>query len=307
MFFDDLPMYLHMHSGQFTEFHLRVIVIAAIAVAALFFGLTVIADQERAQAMASSESLAAESPFAAEPQGEPVNGDDADNAARPKPVNQKGTLVSAGAPVVAARACEKSTELVRIDRDVNVRSEGGRGRVVGTMPATSKYLGAAMTARVLESSPDGRYGRVVVPWSHPQAKGWIDISRLNRSQTNIRVVADLSERQIDVFRGCRKLFSFPTAIGASQSPSPTGTFFVTDLTRVPPSLPQFGSFAFGLSGIQPNTPPGWTGGNQMAIHGTNYPSSIGTPASAGCLRVSEASLDRLRRLIKPGTPVDIHA
>jgi lipoprotein-anchoring transpeptidase ErfK/SrfK len=66
-----------------------------------------------------------------------------------------------------------------------------------------------------------------------------------------------------------------------------------------------GSFAFGISGIQPHLPAGWSGGNQLAVHGTNDPSSIGTSASAGCVRVSERALHLLLPLLKLGTPVII--
>ncbi|MCD6020371.1 MAG: L,D-transpeptidase catalytic domain, partial [Actinomycetia bacterium] len=46
---------------------------------------------------------------------------------------------------------------------------------------------------------------------------------------------------------------------------------------------------------------------QLAIHGTNNPSSIGQSVSAGCIRVSETTLDRLLPLLEYGTPVIIHA
>jgi lipoprotein-anchoring transpeptidase ErfK/SrfK len=81
---------------------------------------------------------------------------------------------------------------------------------------------------------------------------------------------------------------------------------VTD--RVPFSAGSaLGSFAFGISGIQPHLPAGWSGGNQLAIHGTNEPWSIGTSASAGCVRVSESALQRFEPLLRLGTPVVIHA
>jgi lipoprotein-anchoring transpeptidase ErfK/SrfK len=41
----------------------------------------------------------------------------------------------------------------------------------------------------------------------------------------------------------------------------------------------------------------------LAIHGTNDPSSIGNSVSAGCLRVSERSLVRLKPVLGLGTPV----
>jgi lipoprotein-anchoring transpeptidase ErfK/SrfK len=80
---------------------------------------------------------------------------------------------------------------------------------------------------------------------------------------------------------------------------------VTD--RVAFSGGALGTFAFGISGIQPRLPAGWSGGNQLAIHGTNQPWSIGTSASAGCVRVSEAMLAKLKPLLAYGTPVVIHA
>jgi hypothetical protein len=66
-----------------------------------------------------------------------------------------------------------------------------------------------------------------------------------------------------------------------------------------------GTYAFGLSGIQPNLPPGWSGGNQLAIHGTNDPSSIGRSVGAGCR--CRTGLDRLKRLLRIGTPVFVGA
>jgi lipoprotein-anchoring transpeptidase ErfK/SrfK len=67
----------------------------------------------------------------------------------------------------------------------------------------------------------------------------------------------------------------------------------------------YGSFAFGISGVQSHLPLGWSGGNQLAIHGTNEPWSIGRSVSAGCLRVSEKALRKLKLLLRLGTPVVI--
>jgi hypothetical protein len=106
-------------------------------------------------------------------------------------------------------------------------------------------------------------------------------------------------------RGNHAVASFPAAIGASPSPTPTGRFSVTDLVATGNPSGPFGWFAFGLSGHQPNLPPGWSGGDQLAIHGTNDPASIGTAASAGCLRVSAQALSVLKANVRLGTPVVI--
>ena len=119
------------------------------------------------------------------------------------------------------------------------------------------------------------------------------------------VKADLSRRTVTLLRGRRAVATFRAAIGAPSTPTPTGRFSVTDLVATGDPYGPFGWYAFGLSGHQPNLPAGWGGGDQLAIHGTNAPSSIGTAASAGCLRVSAAALSVLKAQLRLGTPVVI--
>lgn len=194
--------------------------------------------------------------------------------------------------------------LVHIERNMPVTSRPGRGRAVGIMPASSKYYQFPTVAWVLDRSRDGRYGKVTLPYSGTGRTGWIRLKGLKRSHTVVMVRADLSSHRITVHKGDRVLMRIPAATGAPYSPTPTGRFFVTD--RVPFRAGGYlGSFAFGISDIQTRLPPGWSGGNQLAIHGTNNPASIGRSASAGCLRVSERALSRLKPLLRLGTPVVI--
>ena len=172
------------------------------------------------------------------------------------------------------------------------------------MPATSRYYGAPIVAWVQRVSADERSGLVAVPFVAGTPTGWIALRGLELSTTDVAVEADLSSHELVVRRDGHVIVRAPAATGAPTSPTPTGSYFVTD--RVPfPSGGALGTFAFGVSGIQPNLPAGWNGGDQLAIHGTDDPSSIGTSASAGCLRVSQRVLERLRPLLQPGTPVVI--
>ena len=175
---------------------------------------------------------------------------------------------------------------------------------VGTMWSVSKYYGVPISAWVEETSKDARWGRVEIPYVWPRREGWIPIGRLHRARTHVEVHVDLSDHRLSVWKFGRRQFGLRAATGAPVSPTPPGGYFVTD--RVPfPGGGSLGTFAFGISGIQPKLPPGWSGGNQLAIHGTNDASSIGTSASAGCLRVSERGLDRLLPLLRLGTPIII--
>ena len=187
-----------------------------------------------------------------------------------------------------------------------LRTGTGGGRVLGTIPAVSPFYGEPTVAWVLRVSRDGRFGRVPVAYAGRDLIGWIRLRGLERSTTPLSVRADLSRHRLWVLRGDRIVLSAPAATGAAVSPTPTGHYVVSDRVAFPGGG-SLGTYAFGLSGIQPNLPPGWTGGNQLAIHGTNDPSSIGRSVSAGCLRVSERTLGRLRRLLRVGTPVFVRA
>jgi hypothetical protein len=175
---------------------------------------------------------------------------------------------------------------------------------VGVVPGGSKYYGFPTVAWVEERSPDGRWGRVELPYIWPRREGWIRLAGLDVHTTRVRVEVDLSRHLVTVTKLGEVLFRAPGATGAPASPTPVGDYFVTD--RVAFSGGALGTFAFGISGIQPRLPAGWSGGNQLAIHGTNQPWSIGTSASAGCVRVSEAILAKLKPLLAYGTPVVIH-
>ncbi len=194
--------------------------------------------------------------------------------------------------------------LVRVEHPMRITARPGSGRVVGSMPVGSRFYGQSIVAWVLTVSEDGRYGLVQVPYAARQVFGWIALRGLERETTRVEVVADLSEHRIEVRRGDDTLFRALAATGASDSPTPIGRYFVTDRVAFPAGG-SLGTFAFGISGIQTHLPPGWTGGDQLAIHGTNAPGTIGTSASAGCLRVSERALARLRPLLRLGTPVTI--
>ncbi|HSJ51239.1 MAG TPA: L,D-transpeptidase [Actinomycetota bacterium] len=192
--------------------------------------------------------------------------------------------------------------LVRVDRDLAITARPGGGGVVGTWPAGSRFYGTPSTAWVRRTNADGRFGLVDVPYAAEPRSGWIRLRGLERSWTRVRVIVDLSEHRLTVRGDAAVVLRVAAGTGAQASPTPTGRFVVTDRVAFPAGG-VLGTFAFGISGIQSDLPAGWTGGDQLAIHGTNAPTTIGRSASAGCLRVSEAVLAELKPLLQLGTPV----
>jgi hypothetical protein len=269
-------------------------------------------------ATALATLLAIVGPLTARAAGEDV-------PARPRPPAPRiaqvvvGT-VTPGADVAAARASRPSPERVRTARGdalepfllVRVRPglaarafPNADARVLGEVAAASKYYGVPLVLWVETTTADGRWGRVELPYVFPRRDAWIRLRGLETETTWVRVDVDLSTHTVRVYKRDDLLATVPGATGAPASPTPPGEYVVTDRVAFPAGH-YLGTFAFGISGIQPRLPAGWTGGNQLAIHGTNSPSTIGQSVSAGCVRVSEAALDRFKPLLRLGTPVVIH-
>ena len=49
------------------------------------------------------------------------------------------------------------------------------------------------------------------------------------------------------------------------------------------------------------------GDGQIAIHGTNAPKALGTDVSHGCIRVSNAGITKMAKILPQGVPVEIRA
>jgi L,D-transpeptidase catalytic domain len=137
--------------------------------------------------------------------------------------------------------------------------------------------------------------------------GWIRDDRfaLDITQTHFWITADVSARELQLHHGDRVLDRFPVSVGSPGSPTPLGNYSVTDGLVGRGLGPWYGCCLLALSGHQPNLPPGWIGGNRIAIHGT--PDSIGRANSSGCLRASDPDMVSLFARVPLGTPVFIRA
>lgn len=111
------------------------------------------------------------------------------------------------------------------------------------------------------------------------------------SQTN-RIEVNVTAKRLTLYQGSQPLYTYPVAIGKSQTPTPLGHWKVVNKKVISePSV--FGSRWIGLSAPS------------YGIHGTNNPSSIGTAASLGCVRLYNRDVEELFPLVSIGTPVDI--
>jgi lipoprotein-anchoring transpeptidase ErfK/SrfK len=80
---------------------------------------------------------------------------------------------------------------------------------------------------------------------------------------------------------------------------------VTDKLPGDRYAPDYGCCILALSARQPNPPPGWQGGDRLAIHGTDEPGAVGERSTAGCLSGRAGDMKALMRRVPLGTPVFI--
>jgi hypothetical protein len=207
----------------------------------------------------------------------------APDAPKPKPARPAGHEVLKVSGQVELRERPRG-DAVAV---VGPTTEFGSPRVLGVAARRGRWLGV-----VTDEQPNGR-----LAWVDRKSAG------LSTGRTTISLHADLSERTVELRRGGRTLRRVKVAVGNSTSPTPPGRYAVTD--KIPGTRygAYYGCCILALSGHQGNPPPGWTGGDRLAIHGTDNPATIGTPASAGCLRASDADLQKLMSLVPSGAPV----
>ena len=136
---------------------------------------------------------------------------------------------------------------------------------------------------------------------------WVDARSggLRYARTRLELDVDLSARRLVVRRDGAVERRVSIGVGRTGSPTPTGTFAVTDKLMGAAFSSAYGCCILALSATQPNLPAGWSGGNRIAIHGTLSSSDFGRAVSAGCMHASDSDLHYLMRTVPLGTPVVI--
>ena len=219
---------------------------------------------------------------------------------------QQAPPVLSGPPEAPHRkqAKRQSWPALRVVRGVTLRHGPGRGAAVARISARTEFG----SPRVLHVARRRGNWLGVVATERPNGRlAWVRQGHPGLRARRIRysLHADLSRRRLALKRGGRVIKRISVAIGRPGSPTPRGRFAVTDKLSGPRFGSYYGCCILALTGKQPKPPPGWRGGNRLAIHGTNAPGTIGRAASAGCLRTADRQLRFLMRRVPLGTPVFI--
>jgi len=118
------------------------------------------------------------------------------------------------------------------------------------------------------------------------------------------VLVSIPDRKLAVVERGKVIRTFSVAVGAVNSPSPTGEFQIVARLKDP---------TYYHPGVVippgPDNPigPRWVGLNKkgFGIHGTNEPRSVGKAASHGCIRLRNHDAEEFFRMVSVGDIVKI--
>ncbi|WP_051063501.1 L,D-transpeptidase [Ilumatobacter nonamiensis] len=176
------------------------------------------------------------------------------------------------------------------------------GAEVATLPATTAF-GTPTVVRVLDTEPG--WVQVLVPIRPNDLSGWIREADVELEAVDAEIHIDLTSRTLRLTENGETTGEWPVAIGRSDRPTPTGSFFITDKLATGDADSVWGAHAFGVSAYSDVLDDFIGGIGQVGIHGTNDPSSIGNDVSSGCVRLPNEVIDDLINRLPLGTPVHI--
>ncbi len=179
------------------------------------------------------------------------------------------------------------------------------GPVVGSVPGT--WYGQPSVLPVV--AQEHGYLEVRLAQRPNGSVAWISGSSVSLSSTPYRIVIDLGQTRLLLYRAGQLVMNAPAGIGTVQDPTPVGNFFVAFFAAAPSAA--WGPFVMVTSGHS-EAISDWeeSGDAIVAIHGPlGAGAAIGTTGarvSHGCVRLQVPDLQMLR-VVPAGTPVDIRA
>jgi hypothetical protein len=160
-----------------------------------------------------------------------------------------------------------------------------------------------LALRVHTDSDGDEWIQVRLPARPNGQKGWVrreQLGPLHTVQTMLRVNRGMELATL--FRRGKVVWRSRVGVGKPSTPTPTGRFYIREkLTRYASSM--YGPIAFGTSAY--SSLSDWPKGGVIGIHGTSEPYLIPGRISHGCIRVPNAAISRLARLMPIGTPVRV--
>jgi lipoprotein-anchoring transpeptidase ErfK/SrfK len=230
------------------------------------------------------------------------------------------TVGLAAAVVLAAAAPAHAAKVERVSRPGKLAYFAFVEKAETARDAAKKS--ARAVAKLTKKSPEGtddlvlvldrtivkkqEWLRVRLPVRPNGTTGWVPASALSELQP-IDTWLKISTKtfRITLIKKGKTVFKAPIGVGQPQWPTPKGQLFIrAKLEKYGGAGSVFGPLAFITSATSP-TLTDWPGGGIVGVHGTNAPGLIPGRISHGCIRLRNADILKLDKLMEVGTPLTI--
>jgi L,D-transpeptidase catalytic domain len=230
------------------------------------------------------------------------------------------TVGAAAAFLLVAAAPAQAGKIERVSRPGKTsyfafvdRAETARAKPNGGAKAVAK-----LTLRTPEDTDDlvlvldrtrtgGReWLRVRLPVRPNGTTGWVPASALSQLQP-VKTWLKISTKtfKATLIKNGKVVFRAPIGVGQPQWPTPRGQFYIRAKLKGYGSAGSFyGPLAY-ITSATSNQLTDWPGGGLVGVHGTSLPGLIPGKISHGCVRMRNADILKLEKLMPVGSPLTV--
>jgi len=180
-----------------------------------------------------------------------------------------------------------------------------------TRLALALLTGAALAAGgcVVEDAPEQEANQQQAPAANAQTPAAVDPAvaagrqKARADLGEVQFVVDLSDRQLRILQGDRVLRTERVAVGSDEYPTPVGRWHFQRVDINPDWTPPDSEWAEKEEAKQPGEEDNPMGRARLvftedySIHGTDETASLGTNQSHGSIRVANAAVLEIARLL----------
>jgi lipoprotein-anchoring transpeptidase ErfK/SrfK len=149
--------------------------------------------------------------------------------------------------------------------------------------------------------------KVLLPVRPNGSAGWLRAGDVTVLPDPFHVTVSLSGHTITVTRAGQQIYNGAVAVGAPDTPTPTGEYYLRVLVKAIDPTTVYGPYAYGLSSHSDALSSFDGGDAEIGIHGNNDASVLGRDVTHGCVRMDNAAITALTTQLPLGTPVEIVA
>jgi lipoprotein-anchoring transpeptidase ErfK/SrfK len=148
--------------------------------------------------------------------------------------------------------------------------------------------------------------RVRLPIRPNGTTGWVPETALSELQpVDTWLKISTKTYKVTLIKAGKTVFSARIGVGQPQWPTPKGQFYIrARLEKYGGAGSVFGPVAF-ITSATSDVLTDWPGGGLVGVHGTTLPDLIPGKISHGCVRMKNANILKLEKLMPVGTPLTV--